>query len=954
MIRGSARATRVASKAELLALLADEPGLATPRLAHDLWQRVVDLHRSDARAARELAECAWLVAERAGDLRSHALAHRAMALAAIAAGHQREALSHYESAERLHRELDEDVERARVLRSMIDPLMHLGRYDEALAGGDEAGRILRAHGEHVLAAQVDANVGNVHHRLGRDAESLDAYGRALAAFRQAGDLDAAAVVEFNRANVFVERSELAEAGRGYRRAMRHYRSRGERLRESQCRFQLAYLAFLAGRYTEALRGMESVRKVEKELGDERHAALCTLDESELLLSLNAWEEACGKAEEAREELAGLGLAQETIRATLFLGLGAFHMKRWSEASDRLTEARVGFREEGNEVLTALAMLYEAELALRRSEPRAALGAAHAAVRAFEARGLAAKESYARIVAGRALADLGRRGSARRQAEAALARLTRVPSAGIRWRAYALLSDLAEDSAQRRGLLESAIAEAEQLRARIVPDELRAAYQRDKVALYEALALSFLSGREGEAADPGAAFAVLESARARVLTDRLARDAESDFDVRDPRTAARTALRSAVEELNNLYRRLNELEREDASRAAVEPIRAAIAGREEGLAALHRSAQLGAASGPVAEAGASGDVHLALAETLAPGETAVAFAFLREALHAFVVDRQGVRWTGAIASRREVEEALGLWRFQAGKTALGRAYMHAHAGALRAAALHALGRLHDLVWKPVMPFLRDPTAVVVIPAGPLFYLPFHALWDGRSHLIERCEVSTAPSAGALIALDRRENGDLDFRTGALVLGYEVEGLEGIAREVEAVEAALPGATVLVGRKATRGALRRLAGEASILHLAAHADFRDDNPLLSSIELADGRLTFYDLFDLRLGAGLVVLSGCQTGGSRVMEGEELMGLARGFQHAGARSLVVSLWPVEDAAAAEIMGRFYAGIAAGRGPRVALGLAMREGIAAGRLPHEWAPFYLSGRSVEEAGSS
>ena len=191
---------------------------------------------------------------------------------------------------------------------------------------------------------------------------------------------------------------------------------------------------------------------------------------------------------------------------------------------------------------------------------------------------------------------------------------------------------------------------------------------------------------------------------------------------------------------------------------------------------------------------------------------------------------------------------------------GGRYLNAHAPTLRAGALHALGRLHDLVWKPVEPLLDAATAVVVIPSGPLFYLPFHALWDGERHVIEGREMSTAPSARAWIALARRRR-EPGVRTRSLVLGYEVEGLPGIAREVEAVEAALPGATVLFGREATREALRRRGAEASIVHLAAHAEFRGDNPLLSSIHLADGRLTFYDLFDLRLQAEVVVLSGAR---------------------------------------------------------------------------------------------
>ena len=933
------RAIAAEEKARLLAYLAEDPSRATPKLVRDLWARVGALYRSDARAALEVAECAWLVGERAGDLGSRALGHRALALAAIAAGRQRAALEHYESAERLHCELGEEVERARVLRSMIDPLMHLGRYDEALAAGAEAARVFRAHEETLLAAQVDANVGNVMHRLGRDAESLDCYSRALVAFHAAGDSDAAAVVEFNRANVFAGRGELANADRAYRAALRHYRARGERLRESQCRYQLAYLAFLAGRYSEALRGIEAVRRAVTELGDERHAALTTLDEAELLLSLNAWEEARSRAREARDALAVLGLAQDALLAALFLGLGALHLRRWGEAAERLSEARLGFRGEGNEVLAALATLYEAELALRRGEPRVAMAPARAAIRAFAARGMASKEAYARVVIGRALAALGRRASAERQAERALERLADVPSSEIAWRAHALLAEVASEPGERRRRLEAAIGEAERLRSQIVPDELQAAFQRDKTALYERLARSLL-----DAGAPEAAFEVVESARSRVLAERLTEDAGLEAVARGEVPAE---LRTAVEALNLLYRRLNEAEREDAPRAAAEPIRAQIARREAELAVRHRSAQLRRGGTP--SGAPRHDALVDLASHLGSREALVAYAFLADELYAFVVDRRGLQCSGPIAGREEVDEALGQWRFQAGKTALGGAYLSAHAGALRAAADLALGHLYDLVWASVLPHLDDPTAVLIVPSGSLFYLPFHALWDGRQYLIERCEVSTVPSARALVALERSA-AKLGGGSGALILGYQVAGLPGIDREVAAVEARLPDASVLIDEAATRDALRRRGGRARILHLAAHAAYRGDNPLLSSIELADGRLTFYDLFDLRLDAALVVLSGCQTGQSVVLEGDELMGLARGFQYAGARALIASLWPIEDASAAELMGRFYCHVAQGEDARMSLARAMRDGIVAGRLPHEWAPFYLSGRSTGE----
>jgi tetratricopeptide (TPR) repeat protein len=945
-------AARVSGPADLLRALAEHPEALTPALVRALKERVDQIYRDDARATRRLAACVRIVAERCGDMESAALAHRAQALAALAAGRQREVLRHYEAAERLYHELGDDLERARVLRSMIDPLMHLGRYEEAIAAGTSARATFLERGEPLLAAQVDANIGNVHHHLDRHAESLDAYDRALATFRAAGDDTAAATVEFNRAHAFLARGELAAAERDYRRALSTFQERGWRLNESQCRYALAHLAFVAGRSGQALRQLDRVREVDRELGDERHAALCSLDEAELLLALNAWEDARGRAGEAQAALTGLGLTQEATVATLFLGLGAIHLRRWDEAELRLDEAARGFAADGNVVLAALADLYRAELRLRRGAPKAAVGLAWLAARAFDERGLAAKAAYALVVAGRALAAAGKKRTARRLALDALDRLERVPSSGIGWRARALLAEVAPDPAERRAQLEEAVAEVEALRSPVLPDELQAAFQRDKAELYAALALARLSG-DGGSPDPAGALAAVEAAKARALADRL-------HGVRDAGHGARTgprerARRRQIEELNYWYRRLNDAERSEAPRAAAEPIRREIAHREAEIASLSRAAQLErstvAAGEPSAApraarsllAPASGAILLSdLASVLAPGEAMVEYAMLGEEFHAFVVVDGHLTHVGPFASRASVAEGIERWLFQAEKTTLGADYLESHAGSLAEVARRVLGHLHALVWAPLAQALEGVTAVVVVPAGPLAYAPFHALWEGDRFVVERTLISIAPSASALVSLRRRPPAP---GGGALVLGYEIPGLPAIGLEVESVRRWFPEADVRVGPRATRAALRRHGAAAGIVHLAAHADYRSDSPLLSSIELADGRLTFYDLFDLRLSADLVVLSGCRTGRQRWLEGDELLGLARGFQVAGARDLVASLWPVDDRATARFMDRFYERLAEGVGARAALRGAMLELIEAGRPPHEWAAFHLSG---------
>ena len=141
------------------------------------------------------------------------------------------------------------------------------------------------------------------------------------------------------------------------------------------------------------------------------------------------------------------------------------------------------------------------------------------------------------------------------------------------------------------------------------------------------------------------------------------------------------------------------------------------------------------------------------------------------------------------------------------------------------------------------------------------------------------------------------------------------------------------------------------------LAAHGSFRADNPLFSGLALADGWLTTLDIFNLRLHASLVTLSACETGRSVVAGGDELLGLMRAFLYAGATSLVLSQWVVDDRSTARLMERFYTHLANGQSKGAALRLAqlafLGEGSsevvfpAAYSHPYFWAPFFLVGDS-------
>ena len=141
----------------------------------------------------------------------------------------------------------------------------------------------------------------------------------------------------------------------------------------------------------------------------------------------------------------------------------------------------------------------------------------------------------------------------------------------------------------------------------------------------------------------------------------------------------------------------------------------------------------------------------------------------------------------------------------------------------------------------------------------------------------------------------------------------------------------------------------------IHFATHADLpgnvqgiKEPFLLLGQVENKekdDGFLTLTEVLDLNLDADLVVLSACLTGRGKVMEGEGVVNFARAFQHAGARSVMVSLWEVASDATVEYMKSFYQNLKTGKSKAEALRLARAEIKKKYSNPFYWAPFILHG---------
>ena len=143
---------------------------------------------------------------------------------------------------------------------------------------------------------------------------------------------------------------------------------------------------------------------------------------------------------------------------------------------------------------------------------------------------------------------------------------------------------------------------------------------------------------------------------------------------------------------------------------------------------------------------------------------------------------------------------------------------------------------------------------------------------------------------------------------------------------------------------------------IVHFATHGLLNSEHPELSGLVLSlvdesgkpqNGFLRLHEIYNLKLSADLVVLSGCQTALGKQVKGEGLIGLTRGFMYAGAARVVVSLWEVNDEATAELMKKFYeAMFKKGMRPAAALRTAQ---LAMWKSPWWKAPYYWAGFELQ-----
>ena len=263
-----------------------------------------------------------------------------------------------------------------------------------------------------------------------------------------------------------------------------------------------------------------------------------------------------------------------------------------------------------------------------------------------------------------------------------------------------------------------------------------------------------------------------------------------------------------------------------------------------------------------------------------------------------------------------------------------------------------GELTDLyagLIAPVKSLLTTPN-IAIVAHNILHYLPFAALTDGERYFGDEYTLAFLPSAGMLQFLQPAPKAATNIVAFANNHAPGYPKLHYAEAETLTLLRMHP-ARVFLGVNASETNLKKLAGTASILQLAAHGILDTDAPLNSRILLKedaanDGNLSVHEVYDLNLDAAkLVILSACETNLGKQSKGDDIVGLTRTFLYAGAQSVISSVWKVPDQATYLLITSFYLHLKAGKSRAEALQAAQHNVRAQYPHPYYWAGFLLTG---------
>jgi CHAT domain-containing protein len=857
------------------------------------------------------------------------------------------AMENLDRASEIFRAIGDEYQSAQTQVAKLYPLALTGDYEKAVECGRSAIAVFKKYGDELAVGKVEKNLGNVVARQGFETRAEQYYLRARRRFLKIKNVRELTMSENSLANTYAELNDFRRAEKFYASALRRASAAQMFVTEAEIEASVGNLALFRGQFDRALRFLEQSRRKYETLKMPHQMAIAELEIADIYLELNLRDEAAEIYERITGELRRLKMQGEEARARANFGRVAVLQNEVGAARRELKKSARLYVLEKNNLGAAAVKLSEATLELNSGDYPKALKLAREAEDFLKQFKNTRYELTARLLAAEALRNLGEGAKAKKMlldVYAASVKREQPNTAQAAQISMGKLATAEKDYRQAEKHFRQAIKLIERARAPLAAEAFRMAFLADKLVPYQNLANIYLAENKFKKA-----FLIVEKARSRSLAETLGETIQPADEGQNKVSAKLLQrLENLREELNWFYSRLNR-----ADVTEVGSLQREAAKRERQIADVMRqieSTRTSAVKNGSNRASLCGETSAAdeaanfkqLQNQLGERRALVEFVNFDGVLSAFVVTDKKIRFAPNLAYETEIVALLEGLQFQFGALRYGAKSLGGHLGELKKRADFYLRKLHEKLFAPLEKFIEGRDCVVV-PVGALHYVPFHALTDGENYLIERRQIVYAPSATVWQFLASKPVRRLKT---ALLMGFADERIPLVNSEIEILNKIFRHSKSYTGDKATFAAYTKNAPNYDVLHLACHGNFRPENPLFSSLHLADGWITVRDVCAQNLQAEIVTLSACETGLNKIFAGDEVLGLARGFLAAGASSLCLSLWTVNDDAAAELMSNFYAELKTGKSAAEALRVAQCSFIKRGVHPYFWSPFALIGR--------
>jgi CHAT domain-containing protein/tetratricopeptide (TPR) repeat protein len=939
VLEAAVRAADVNERCAVLkgASLDDASGLCW--LVGQIGERV----QADPKAAEALAEACVLLARRADAHEAAAGANYQWARVLAADGQPDRALCLIDRARDEYVQCGHDLQALRTGLGRMHVLDDFGRHHEAIAVGErivaDLDVLVIAADDNELASWLRGatleNLGVAYGYTDAHELALVCYARAETVYRSLDMPADMARVQANRGIELVEVGRAADGLALLQMSATQFEAEGDRLWFGKCLGHQAGAHMALGNYLQALSLLEQARRCLAELGAEAEATRLVALLAETSIALSLYDEAFDLAMSAATVFRKAAMTHDLAHALRWCGVACMHTNRPDEALALFEEARSLFDDVGStgrSAETALAIAALLNQTGRLDLARAETIAAHAMLVEGDSR---AAQAFALMY----LADLSEERACRTHLNAAAAISDELQLPPLSWHVHLRLGRLCRRSREldRAAVhLNTAVDIIENLQGTVPDEALRAVFLGDKSEAFDELAELLLSLPNP---DIQGALAVRERARGRILCEsgssQESRPAGSSLSV-DETSICRNR------ELAGVYNALLRAEGTPGGTKRCKALldRGAELERQVTIERLHRAA----AVDRVAVA------SVALPECSARNKTVLAYEILGDTIHAFVSRGSELAHielpTSASAVAADIDDLERQWtHFQFGSRFASR-----NRAVMTSTTNSILRSLHGHLLAPVQALFGPETVdstIAVVPSGPLHRVPFNALVDEDEDLLSSRVFIVSPRVAVGPSNDSPVVPAIATKR-PLVIGVSDPSMPCATSEARSVASKLANPLLLVDDDATVARLREHAPTASIIHLACHGLHRSDNPLFSSLRLADGWISALDILDLSLKDATVVLSACESG-RQPSRGAEPLGLSWAFLGAGAAAVLVSLWTVQDDVASHLMATFYDHLNVGADHAHALRGAQRSTAARWPHPYYWASFVLVGQSAE-----